>query len=345
MFKERVIDIPSDRSIAGYTTTYNCFSKNYPFQECVESLLGFCDEVVVVDAGSTDGTIEEMSRLARIESRIKFYVEPVDFSHPRWAIHMDGYLKAKARSRCTATFCWQTDTDEIVPSEDYQMVRALPDALREFMTERPVIYLPMVEFWGSFARIRADFFSWKPRFSVNHPDIVHGIPVQYQRRDDHGFEYPQPFDSDSCNYIWKDTQESVRMLIPMKTDELNPESAGYEASFNQALKALPCVLHVSWFDLKRKIEHYREFWPRFHASMYNLADPDTPERNVMFDKRWSEVTDSDIALKAAELSKIGPRTFHTKLNPEKVGKTIPYNRPIPASLQRWATKDESLIGS
>lgn len=338
MFTDRKIEIPAGETISGYTTTYDCFAKKYPFRECIEALLGFCDEVVVVDAGSTDGTIEEMARIARGESRVKFAIEPVDFSHPRWAIHMDGYLKAKARARCTSSFCWQTDTDEIVPPEDYQMVRRLPQALREFMSERPVIYLPMVEFWGAFDRVRADFFSWKPRFSVNHPDIVHGIPVQYQRRDDTGHEYPQPFDSDSCNYVWRDSQESVRMLIPMKTDDFNTESPGYEASFNQALQSLPCVLHVSWYDLRRKIEHYRDFWPKFHASMYNLADPDTAERNVMFDKPWSQVSDSDIVAKATELIELGPRTFHTKLNPGKRGKTIPYSRPIPTSLQRWASQ-------
>src|SRR5262249_42499798 len=99
---------------------------------------------------------------------------------------------------------------------------------------------------------------------------------------------------------------------------------------------MPYVLHVSWFDLRRKIEHYREFWPKFHASMYNLAEPDTAERNVMFDKPWSMVTDEDIVIKADQLKLIGPRTFHTKLNPEKKGNTIPYVRPIPQALTLWA---------
>mgnify|MGYP003950051315 CR=1 FL=1 len=57
MATERSIQLPTDLTLSGYTTTFNCFEKRYPVRECVESLLRFCEEVVVVDAGSTDGTI------------------------------------------------------------------------------------------------------------------------------------------------------------------------------------------------------------------------------------------------------------------------------------------------
>ena len=58
-------------TISGYTTTYQCLQRHYPVKECVRSLLGFCDEVVVVDAGSTDGTIEVMNQLQREDSRLR----------------------------------------------------------------------------------------------------------------------------------------------------------------------------------------------------------------------------------------------------------------------------------
>ena len=43
-------------TISGYTTTYNCLKEDYPFLESIQSMLGFCDEVVVVDGCSDDGT-------------------------------------------------------------------------------------------------------------------------------------------------------------------------------------------------------------------------------------------------------------------------------------------------
>lgn len=323
-------------TISGYTTTYNCTERHYPLELCVQSLLGFCDEVSIVDAGSTDGTVEQMTQWAKRESRIKFVVAPVDFSHPRWAIHMDGYLKAKARAGCTAQFCWQTDTDEIVAEHDFARIRDLPNLLKDILTAYPIIFLPMIEFWGSFERIRADFFTWKQRFSVNDPRITHGIPTKYQMIDSHGFEYPRPFDSDSCNYIYRDTRESVQSVVPVQVDNYDMPPEEFDQFFHACLDVLPSVQHVSWLNLKRKVEHYRAFWPKFHASMYNLSKIDSPENNVMFNKPWAEVTDADIALKVKELDELGPRSFHHKLNPSQKGATIPFRRAVPDTLRVWS---------
>jgi hypothetical protein len=330
-------------TIGGYTTSYNCIDRQYPVGECVRALLGFCDEVVVTDAGSSDGTIELLHDIARSESRLRIYEEPVDFAHPRWAIHMDGYLKAKARKYCTSDLLWQTDTDEIVPPHDYSKIRVLAQTAvsQGALDERPVLFLPMVEFWGNFQSIRADFFSWKPRFSKNDPRITHGIPKEFRELDAYGNPYPRPFESDSCNYMWCDTEESVAMGLPFAVSTFDPSSPNYEAEFSRALDALPSVLHVSWLHLERKIQHYRAFWPSFHASMYNLPDPDTAERNVMFNKRWAEVTDADIQQKAIELQSIGPRSFHNKINPHVRGKTISFSRPIPLALRAWASENET----
>lgn len=326
-------------SIGAYTTAYNCFAMHYPFREAIQSWLGFADEVVVVDAGSQDGTFEELQRIATFEPRLRVYREPVDFSHPRWAIQMDGLLKAKSRAKCRADFLWQVDTDEIVTSEDFERIRMLPEVLGEAMNERPVVFMPMVEFWGSLSRIRADFLSWKPRFSKNLSNITHGIPIEFRMVDKWGNEYPRPYESDSCNYIWKDSRESVPMLFPMKLPRVALKPEEFDQFFQEALQRFPSVLHLSWLDLKRKISHYRAFWPKFHASMYNLDEPDTPERNVMFTKRWSDVTDEDIALKADELNRLGPRFFSQgkKHDPNKTGPTVPYRGPIPESLRAWAT--------
>ena len=194
----------------------------------------------------------------------------------------------------------------------------------------------MVEFWGSFKRIRADFFTWKQRISKNDPNIIHGIPADLEMRDSEGHEYPRPFDSDSCNYIYKSDRSSVKSIVPVEVAKFNMTPEEFEPFFNGALDLLPSVLHVSWLNLKRKIEHYRDFWPKFHQSMYNLPKLDAPENNVMFNKPWSQVSDSDIELKAIELDKLGPRSFHHKLNPNQLGATVSFNRSIPPSLLSWA---------
>lgn len=308
----------------------------YPFELCIKSMLGFCDQVVAVDAGSTDGTIETLEKLHKEDPRFEFYVEPVDFSHPRWAIHQDGYLKGKARAHCTGDFCWQMDTDEIVAEYDFGRIHQLCDN----MNETKLIMLPMIEFWGSLDMIRGDFFSWKPRFSVNEPGIGHGIPNEFKCIDSKGHEYPKPYDSDSCNYIYTETQESVPIVIPSfrkNADISNMSDTEFERYFFEALDRFPHVFHISWLDLPRKIKHYQVHWGKFHASMYNEPLEDTAENNRMFDKPWGEVSDADIKERAHQLKTLGPRFFSQgkKFDPAERGLMFRFNRPLPSGLKEW----------
>ncbi len=324
----------SGATISGYTTSANCVDMNYPFRQCIDSLLMFCDEVVIVDSGSTDGTIEEIQKISKRDSRVKFFVEPVDFNDIRWAIHNDGNLKGKARAKCTADYCWQMDMDEVVHQEDVHKVKKLPALLGDNL----LMMLPMVEFWGSFEYIRSDFFTWKLRFGKNDKRIVHGIPRQHKLIDAQGKPYIRPFYSDGCNFLMEETQEDVPYIIPLPVpfESLNKMSQEeYENIFFQCLDELPFVLHVSWLDLKRKIRHYKKFWHKYQISMYNLSLADTAENNVMYNKPWSEVTEADIAEKEIELKRIGPRSFHHKIDYSKIGRIIPYRRSIPDSLRAW----------
>lgn len=322
-------------TISGYTTTYNCEEMGYPYLECIDSLLKFCDEVVVADAGSTDGTEVALLQLARKEERVRVVVQEVDFSHPRWAIHLTGDLKARARRECMGDYCWQIDTDEIVPDYDIPRIRPLVSQLVPVLNEKPLMYLPMVEFWGSFDKVRADFFSVKLRLSRNDQNITHGIPVDLRLTDESGHEYPKPFDSDGCDYIWAESGKTVEDILYIDAKGFSESLEAHQAAFEQVLERLPCVLHVSWLNLERKIRQYRDFWRGFHESKYNLKRPDSAVENVMFDKPWSEVTDKDIAEKASELAERGPRKFHIKGNSPGDGRWIPYNRPVPEALVRW----------
>lgn len=51
------------KSIAGTLFVYNGESMDYCYKEAINSLKEFCDYVIVVDAGSVDGTIPELKKL------------------------------------------------------------------------------------------------------------------------------------------------------------------------------------------------------------------------------------------------------------------------------------------
>ena len=311
----RCMDITS--TVGAYTTTYNCISQGYPFEECIQSLLQNFDEVVVVDAGSTDGTWE---RLQEIEG-IRAYQHSVDFSHPRWAIHSDGDLKTIARKYVTSDWCWQMDVDEILyPGERDKIQNIMQMAPKAYN----IISLPVVEYWGSTGKVRMDVNPWKWRLSRNHDKIIHGIPKELRAKDDDGNLHALK-GTDSCDYIVDDTHERLPHLNfyeqsahEIRVKGLHGDEQAvkvYEDWMNQVVENLPTVYHYSWYDIERKITSYKTHWGKFWKSMYNLDTEDTADNNVCFDKPWSEVTEDDIKVFAQRLEEEkGGHIFHQKVD-------------------------------
>ena len=312
---KRKMDLTS--TIGAYTTTYNCISQGYPFEECITSLASNFDEVIVVDAGSTDGTWE---RLQEIEG-IRVYQHSVDFEHPRWAIHSDGDLKAKAREYVTSDWCWQMDVDEVVHNDIREKLQRL---LRTLPKGYDLLSLPVVEYWGSTGKVRMDVNPWKWRISRNKEHITHGIPAELRMKDDDGHLYASR-GTDSCDYIDKDSYKRIQHATfydetahEIRTKGLQGDDTAvkvYEDWLNQIVDLLPTVYHYSWYDIERKITSYQGHWNSFWRSMYDLELEDTPENNVCFDKSWHEVTQDDIKVLAQRLEEEqGGHVFHKKID-------------------------------
>lgn len=310
-------------TISAYTTTRNCISQEYPFELCIKSVLSFCHEVVVVDANSSDGTWERLEELAKDNEKLRIYREVLDYDHPRFAV-FDGKLKAIARDKCTQEFCLQIDSDEIIPEVDGEKYLSIA---KDFPSNIDLLALPVVEFWGSKEKIRMDINPWKWRLSRNKSHITHGIPKQYRRYDDSFQLYSEPFRSDGCDYVNKETFDPIPFAnfytVPVEqlrrsalTNEEHRKE--YENWFKQACEQLPKVLHFSWWNIERKIKTYKNYWQKHWLSLYNVETEDTAENNMFFDKAWSEVSDEEIKEKAKELSEnTGGHIFHSKWNGEK----------------------------
>lgn len=316
-------------SISGYITTLNCVKQEYPFEQSIQSMLGFCDEVCVVDGGSTDGTYEVLLRLAAEtvtqdpktkEPVLKLKVKQVkrDWNHPRFAV-FDGMQKAEARIMCTKEYCWQMDSDEIVHEDDYEKVR---DLCRAIPKEADILALPVIEYWGGPDKVRLDVQPWKWRLSRNEPNITHGIPIELRQVDANGDTFAHE-GTDGCDMIDKETGERLPHVSFYTPDVENARRVAiigneqarqeYERWFNSATMGLPGVFHYSWYDLPRKIRLYRDYWTRHWNSLYGKDLTDTAESNMMFDVPWSEVTDEMIVARAAELKeKLGGWIWHRK---------------------------------
>lgn len=307
-------------TISGYTTTYNCEKQEYPYIKSIKSMLNFCDEVCVVDGGSSDGTLENLEELSRLDSRLKVKKVIRDWNHPRHAV-FDGLQKSEARSMCTSEFCWQMDSDEVVHEDDAQKII---DLCSKFPKNIELISLPVIEYWAGPSKVRVDIQPWKWRLSRNLPHITHGIPSGLRRKDSNGDLYAAP-GTDGCDMIHRETGEPIPHVTfhTQETENMrraaeagNKEAlVAYETWFNQVITSIPGVHHYSWYDIPRKMRLYRDYWTRHWNSLYNGSLEDTAETNMMFDVPWSKVSEEMIEARAKDLSeKTGGWIWHRKWN-------------------------------
>jgi glycosyltransferase involved in cell wall biosynthesis len=334
-------EIPGNQRISGYTTTYNCVKGNYPFRESIASMLGFCDEVVVVDGGSDDGTVDLLRDMQERDDRIILHIQKRDWISPRSAV-FDGQQKALARAICTGDFCWQQDSDEVVHEDDYQKVR---DMVTSFPTNIDLIALPVVEFWGPTEKVRIDVNPWKWRLSRNLPHITHGIPANLRRFDDEGRLFSQ-IGSDGCDYVRSDSFQPIPFAGFMNAEAEAARQAAlsgskealsqFEGWFGKMIETLPSVRHYSWWDMERKIRSYRGFWQRHWESLFDIRREDTAENNMFFDKPWSDVTDEEITGLAARMrNEMGGWIFHRKIDFTRPTPSIGVESTHPVIVKEW----------
>ena len=313
-------DMEHNPNISGYTTTYNCISQEYPFRESIESMLTFCQEVVVMDGGSDDGTFEILTEMAEQHDAIKVYQHPIDFDHKRFAVE-DGLQKARAREKCTYEFCWQQDSDERITVTAANKIKGMCQQFPRFVD---IVALPVVEFWGAKEKIRMDVTPWKWRLSRNLPHITHGIPKQLRQTDEDGDVFSLP-GTDGCDYVNAKTFERLPHASFYTQDAHTARVAAlqgnedafnnYSAWFERVVNLMPFVYHYSWVDIARKIRTYKGYWQQHWESLYNVKQEDTAENNMFFDKPWVDVTDEEITSLASRLEEeLGGHVFHSKVD-------------------------------
>ena len=325
-------------TLSGYTTTLNCIENGYPWEQSIKSMLAFCDEVVVLDGGSTDGTWDALKSLSETVEGGRLIVKQNvrNWDHPRFAV-FDGDQKAEARKLCSSEYCWQQDADEVVHEDD---CKNIIDLLRNFPQGVDLISLPVIEYWGGPSKVRMDVNPWKWRLSRNLPHITHGIPAELRKFDSEGNLYALP-GTDGCDYVDSGTFERINhatfynenihkcRMTAVAGDAQAIEQ--YQAWFNSLITQLPGVHHYSWFDMSRKIKTYKNYWQKHWESLYDVKQEDTAENNMFFQRPWSDVTDNDIDSLAKDLSeKMGGWVFHSPVDFSKPTPHLQVSRNQPA---------------
>jgi len=330
-------------TLSGYTTSRNCFKGDYPIKEVINSLLEFCDEVVVADSSSNeDSTLEFLMDMANQEPRLKVrHFDDIDWSCTYHGVY-DGVMKARARALCTSEFLFQTDMDEIVHPSDYLKIR---DIINTFPAELSLLALPVIDYWGSEGKVRLDVPSWKWRISRNVSVITHGIPKNLRRYDEQSRLFAA-YGTDGCNYIHTISGEEIPFGNFTSNDSeilrhsavFNSKKAKqYESWFQHVLDNLPAIHHFSWFSLTRKTRSYKTFWGEFWKSLYN---ENAYKPNPMFGNLPPEdITEELIYKTAAELNTIGGWIFHSPWDKKTFTNHIRVSQSFPPIMTQWVERN------
>ena len=161
------------KTLGAYCITYNAIEQAFPFMESINNFLSFCDEVIVNDCGSTDGTFEILSNINN--SKLKIIRSVWDFNNPAEM----GKQKTLARYSVSSDMCIQFDVDEFVPEWQFDSIHSL---IRNF--PHIVLFdLPCITFSGGMKTVAAkeNFYKW--RLSKNIPGIVHGVHAEARQYD------------------------------------------------------------------------------------------------------------------------------------------------------------------
>jgi hypothetical protein len=311
------VPVINGRSISGYTTSRNAVSMEYPLEESIESMLEFCDQVVVADSSDgSDNTQEILQKLKNKHSRLHVVLLDVPWDAPNHGIY-DGRMKAFARKACVGDLCYQQDLDEIAEDGFRKKLAKFLTDIEEQQKRVSLFALPVIEPWGSKGKVRVDVNPWKWRISRNLKEITHGIPGHLRVRHN-GLLYARP-GTDGCDYIHSKTKEIIPCgtFMTLEVDALRHRAVSdsgalrdYSNWFGMVTEYLPTVYHFSWWSIEAKIRRYQQFWNDSWISLYNEKRPEG-YNPFWSDRTLNDVSKEEIRAKAAELeSGCGGWVFH-----------------------------------
>lgn len=125
-------------TLAGILCCRNCLELDYSWREAGQSLLGACDELVIGDSDSTDGTRQAIDEWAAKDTRITVcsfpWTNPI--ANKEWYPLFINYVRQHAKSQMIL----HLDADELIHEDDYPAIRKAADA-------GATLFLKRLNFW------------------------------------------------------------------------------------------------------------------------------------------------------------------------------------------------------
>ncbi len=133
----------------------------YPFAEAIASALPICDEFLISEGYSTDGTYEIVQQMAKLNRKIKIFRQQWPSTR---SLMVFGDVTNWIRAKCSYDYMFSVQANEIVHEDNVEFIKALPEMC-------PEVHTFSLPFWHLLGNYK---FSeeYRLRFSRNLPSIV-----------------------------------------------------------------------------------------------------------------------------------------------------------------------------
>jgi len=147
--------------ISGFMIVKDVLEQGYPFVEAIASALPICDEFLVSDGYSTDGTYEVLNKISNLNPKVKVY-------RSKWPRKKNLTVLAdvtnELRRKCHFDYIFSVQANEIIHEKSVPFIKALPSMLPHVDT----FSFPYIQLLNTY-KFTEEF---RLRFSKNLPEIV-----------------------------------------------------------------------------------------------------------------------------------------------------------------------------
>ena len=117
-------------AISGFMIVKNVIRQGYPFAEAIASSLPVCDEFLISDGYSDDGTFEMLQKIASLNKKVK--LSRTEWEKKDLTVLAD--VSNKLREQCSSDYLFYVQAAEVVHEDNVKMLRAIPDLFPETET-------------------------------------------------------------------------------------------------------------------------------------------------------------------------------------------------------------------
>lgn len=109
--------------ISGFMIVKDVLGQGYPFVEAIASALPVCDEFLISDGCSTDGTFETIQEISKLNKKVKIFRQKWPTNKTMGVI---GEVSNNIRQKCSCDYIFSVQANEIIHEKSVTYLRTLP---------------------------------------------------------------------------------------------------------------------------------------------------------------------------------------------------------------------------